>query len=122
MKNPLGKTPFLFLLIPLILGIILQYYLHLEYLSIAFFATGIIAMLGSYLIGEKYQFRFRWLFGAGICFFLTGIATESTLLRQNKSEYTFADEYKAYKGIITDSNVGATLRARFMDSCTRLMF
>ncbi len=103
MKNPLSKTPFLFLLIPLIPGIILQYYFRIEYLSIAFFATGIITMLGSYLIGEKYQFRFRWLFGAGVCLFLTGTAIESTLLRQNKSEYTFSGEYKAYKGTITDS-------------------
>lgn len=103
MKNPFSKVPFLFLLIPLIAGILVQYYLHIEYLSIAFLLTGAIAMLFSYLLPEKRQFNLRWLFGAGTFIFVIGIAIISTDQKQNKSDYNFTQENKTYRGIISDS-------------------
>ncbi|MDH6309776.1 competence protein ComEC [Dysgonomonas sp. PFB1-18] len=103
MKNPLAKIPFLFLLIPLLAGIAIQYYLGIDYLSIAFFSIGVMAMLLSYLIAEKYQFRFRWLFGAGAALFLIGMGIISTAFCQQRSEFTFVDEVRAYRGVVTDT-------------------
>ncbi len=103
MKNPLAKIPFLFLLIPLLAGILIQYYFGIYHLSIAFFAGGTVAMLLSYLIAEKYQFRFRWLFGAGAALFLIGVGIVSTAFCQQRSEFTFADEVRTYRGVVTDT-------------------
>ncbi len=103
MKNPLAKIPFLFLLIPLLIGILLQYYFSTEYLSMAFALTGTMAMLFSYLIAEKYQFSFRWLFGFGAFLFIVAIGIFSTELRQQKSEFIFPDMQEAYYGIVTDT-------------------
>lgn len=103
MKNPLSKTPFLFLLIPLIAGILLQYYLRIEYLSIAFSLTGIIAMLFSYLIVEEKQFSFRWLFGVGVAFFLIGVGISTTYYSQQRSSFIYSGQIKTYEGIVTDT-------------------
>lgn len=102
MNNPLSKTPFLFLLIPLVAGIILQYYLNIQYWSIAFFLTGIGGMLFSFLIPDGKQYRLRWLFGAGAFFFIIGIGIISTSFRQSQSDFTFKDESLVYKGFIMD--------------------
>jgi competence protein ComEC len=103
MKNPFSKVLFLFFLIPLIGGILWQYYLKIEYSGIAFFLTGLIAMLFSYLIPEDRQFRWRWLFGAGVCLFLISVGIVSTTLRQQKSEFEYSDKVQIYTGIVTDT-------------------
>lgn len=103
MKNPLSKYPFLFLLIPLLAGILLQYYIGEQYISIAFFLSGIAAMLFSFLISEKAQFRWRWLFGCGAFLFAVGIGIVSTSFRQQQAECSFSGEQQAYRGIVMDS-------------------
>lgn len=103
MKNPFSKLPFLFLLIPLIIGILLQYYFKPHNISILFFLLGIIAMLCSYLIPEKRQFSWRWLFGGGASLFMIGVGIVSTTFRQDISQYTFPDEVRTYRGIVADT-------------------
>lgn len=103
MKNPLSKLPFLFLLIPLIAGILLQYFFKVQYLSIALLSTGTTAMLVSYLIPKDKQFNWRWLFGAGTFFTILGIGTVTTSIRQDKSEYTFSEDTEIYLGTVTDT-------------------
>lgn len=103
MKNPLSRTPFLALLIPLIAGILLQYFLRIQYLSIAFSLMGILTMLFSYLVSVNKQYQWRWIFGAGACLFLIGVGIISTSFRQQKSEFTFSDQAQTYIGIVTDS-------------------
>ncbi|GHV15320.1 competence protein [Bacteroidia bacterium] len=103
MKNPLSKVPFLFLLIPLIAGILLQYFFKLQYLSIALLLTGTIAMLISYLIPKDKQFNWRWLFGAGVILCISGISMVTTFIKQGKSEYTFTEDTKIYLGVISDT-------------------
>ena len=103
MKNPFAKTPFLFLLIPLIAGILLQYYLDIQYISIAFFSLGILAMLFSYFVPKEKQFGWRWLFGAGALFFLIAIGIVCTIFQRQKSDFSFSTERKTYRGIITDT-------------------
>jgi len=102
-KNPLAKIPFFFLLLPLLTGILLQYYFRLEQLSIACFLIGGGAMLFSYLLANKYQFRFRWLFGAGVTVFVLGIGIVATSFRQQKSEFILSDLEQTYQGIVTDT-------------------
>lgn len=103
MKNPFSKIPFLFFLIPLVAGILLQYYLKIEYSGIAFSLTGLIAMLFSYLIPEDKQFRWRWLFGLGVALFLISVGVVSTSLRQQYSEFTYSNKVEIYAGIVTDT-------------------
>ena len=69
----------------------------------AFFLTGSTAMLLSFLIREKFQYRLRWLFGAGVFLFIMCIGIESTALCQDRSKFTFPDNYKTYRGVVTDS-------------------
>lgn len=103
MKNPLSKTPFLFFLIPLIIGIIVQYYFKIQYISIVFALTGAVAMLFSYLIVEEKQFRWRWLFGVGLCLFFISIGITTTYFSQQRSEFIFSDRVEVYRGIVSDT-------------------
>lgn len=103
MQNPLAKTPFLSLLIPLIIGIILQYYLKIINWSIAFFVLGTIAMLFSYFISSKRQFGWRWLFGSGVGAILIAIGMIFTSLSQEKSDFNFDNGSDfVYRGIVID--------------------
>ncbi|MFT3995354.1 MAG: ComEC/Rec2 family competence protein [Dysgonomonas sp.] len=102
MLNPLSKTPFLLLLIPLIIGIVLQYFFQIQDWSIAIILLGIIAMLLSYFIPEKQQFRLRWLFGAGANLSIIGIAIISTSVSQQQSSFIFSDEKEVYRAIVLD--------------------
>jgi competence protein ComEC len=103
MKNPLSKVPFLFLLIPLIAGILLQYFFKLQYLSIALLLTGTTATLISYLIPKDKQFDWRWLFGAGVILCISGIGMVTAFIKQGKSEYTFTEDTKIYLGVVSDT-------------------
>lgn len=103
MKNPFSKIPFLFLLIPLIAGILLQYYIKQEYIGIAFISLGISAILFSYFIPDQKQFRWRWLFGVGAFSFIIGVGAISTTFRQAKSESTLTNEAKLYQAIVTNT-------------------
>lgn len=60
-------------------------------------------MLSSFLISEQKQFRWRWLFGAGVCFFVIGVGIVSTSFRQQQSEYTFSNEVQLHRGVVTDT-------------------
>jgi len=102
MQNPLAKTPFLLLLIPLIIGILLQYYLEIINWSIAFFFAGIIVMLCSYFLPVNKNYPLRWLFGSGLFFLLIGVGMVSTSFCQDKSEFAFDNENNLYRGIVID--------------------
>ncbi|MDR0823790.1 MAG: ComEC family competence protein [Prevotella sp.] len=103
MRNPLSKAPFLFLLIPLLIGILLRYFLNVQYLGMASFCVGIAVMLLSYFIPARKQFPWRWLFGAGAACAMMGVGIFTTALRQQFSEFIFPDKAVVYKGIVTDT-------------------
>jgi competence protein ComEC len=102
MQNPLSKTPFMLLLIPLICGILLQYYLKEIYWSIIVLSLGITVMLFSYFISSKQQFRYRWFFGLGALCFLIAVGMVSTFFRQEKVEFDFNTGENTYKGVVID--------------------
>ncbi len=60
-------------------------------------------MLSSYFIPQQKEFKWRWLFGVGVFFFIIGIGLVSTNIRQQQSMFTFSEERKAYLGVITDT-------------------
>lgn len=103
MKNPFAKFPFLFLLIPLLAGILLQYYIKIAEISIVLFLIGTATMLSSFLLSEKAQFRWRWLFGIGVLFFVMGLGIASTSYRQQRSAYIFSVKSETYRGIVTET-------------------
>lgn len=103
MKNPFSKVPFLFLLIPLVIGILFQYYIESQYIGVALFLIGGVTMLFSYLLPERIQFSWRWLFGAGVFSAVIGIGVVSTSFCQMQSEFTFPDEAKSYRAVVTNT-------------------
>lgn len=60
-------------------------------------------MLFSYLIVEEKQFRWRWLFGAGLVLFLISIGITTTDFSQQRSEFIFSNKVQVYEGIVSDT-------------------
>lgn len=102
MKNPFSKIPFLFLLIPLIIGILLQYYFRFENISIVIFLLGVITILFSFMIPKQKEFALRWVFGLGTFISIIGIGSASTWHRQQSVAFSFQDEVGIYRGIVED--------------------
>ncbi len=102
MNNPFATKPFLFLLIPLLIGIVLQYYLEIQYWSILLSCVGIGGMLFSYSIARSKQYSWRWVFGSGAFLVLMAIGIISTAFRQSESGYSFPEESKYYRGVVID--------------------
>lgn len=99
----LAKTPFVRLLLPLLAGILFQYYFpHTEW-GFALLFAGLGFMLVSYVIPRQYNYRWRWLFGTGVFLFIFSTAIFSTSLRQEKSSYSFPENKESYKGVIVDT-------------------
>lgn len=93
MNALIGKTPFFRLLLPVIGGIVtgLLFPVILS-AALPISLIGLFLMLLSFFIRRENQFRFRWLFGTGVCLFLFSLSlyqfrqhTESTLLSSSGS-------------------------------------
>ncbi|MDE3142525.1 MAG: ComEC family competence protein [Bacteroidota bacterium] len=78
-NNPIWKTvPMLRLLLPLIAGILLQYYFNINLIIIlAVFSVAIIVFLTVNLLNASSKFKLAWL--TGVCISLIFITTGSTL-------------------------------------------
>ncbi len=96
------KIPFLRLLLPLLIGIILQYYIDIYRWSIIPIGLGLGIMLLSCFIKVKYQYYYRYLFGLGLSLGVIGIGLVSTYFRQELSHFTFPDISQVYEGVIID--------------------
>ena len=93
----LQRTPFLRLLLPFIIGIILFQYVELVQGSLyVMFGLSLFFVLLSWLIRQpKRQFQFRWLFGCGIFLFMLS----SAYLLSDKQEKLNAFDHLQQKGI-----------------------
>lgn len=96
------RIPFLRLLLPLLIGIIVQYYILIHIGGIILFFGGICVMLSSYFITKNKQLIFRWLFGAGMFLAFFAIGLLSTSVRQQHSSFAFPDINEVYSGVISD--------------------
>lgn len=101
MSNFLAKAPFLRLLLPLLGGILVQYYFHLNYwITIAALILGCCCMLSATFIHPVKQYSYRWMLGLGIYLSFFAIGIISTSIKQNKAGYEFSSKEQSYYGVI----------------------
>lgn len=100
--DAIQRVPFFRLLLPLLAGIVIQYYTDIYRWSIIPFSIGAGMMLFSLFIKQQAQYKWRHLFGIGACFVLFAIGIISTMFRQEASRFTFPDITEVYEGIIID--------------------
>ena len=98
----LQRIPFFRLLLPLLAGIVTQYFFFPNKWNIIPLFAGLILMLLSYSIPQRKQFNLRWLFGCGIFLFLFSIGAFSTILRQHISSFSFPDIHESYRATVID--------------------
>lgn len=104
MNNPISKTPFVFVLIPLVVGIVLQYYTEVDIIwSIIVALLGSTIMLSSFLQKQDRSYKLRWLFGIGVLILFASFGGVSTFLKQQSLDYTLSDSIQTYIGYVTDS-------------------
>lgn len=96
------KAPFFRLLLPLLLGIVIQYYYHIGKWSIIPIVIGLGIILFSYLIPKSKLLGQQLRFGYGVCLVLLGIGIISTMARQQLSAFTFPDVSETYTVTIVD--------------------
>ena len=103
MYSPIAQTPFLLVLLPLIVGIVLQYFGSDIRWSI------VAALLGSAIVllsfGTKWakQFSQRWLFTVGAVLLFVAVGGMATYTKQQSLDYTLSDSIQTYVGYVTDT-------------------
>ena len=103
MNALIGKTPFLRLLLPVITGIVLGSLFPggiPEALLLGL--LGLLLMLLSYFIGNKNQYKYRWVFGAGVCLFLCSLSVLQYRTYERKSQFVFPKVSQYYTGTLLD--------------------
>lgn len=97
------RTVFLRLLLPLILGIVTQYFFPLCFNWIIYpLSIGFIALFLSLNTVFSKKYKWRHLFGIGCSFIVFSIGITSTFFRQEIAFWEFKDVHEVYDGIITD--------------------
>lgn len=96
------KAPFFRLLLPLLLGIVIQYYYHVGKWSIIPIALGLGIILFSYFMPKSKEVGQQLRFGYGVYFVLLGIGIISTMLRQQISSFAFPDVSETYTAVVID--------------------
>ncbi len=99
----IGKTPFFRLLVPVVAGILTCVLFpngrfHPFFLSL----TGWALMFLSFFLGNKNQYRLRWVFGAGVSLFLFSLAINQYRGQERERAFLFPPESQHYTGIILD--------------------
>ena len=103
MNELIGKTPFFRLLLPLIAGIAAMALLPGCAPLIPFFTlTGLTLMLLSFILHEKQQYRFRWLFGAGLFLFLLTLSAARYCEQEKQVHFSFPAGEHRYMATILD--------------------
>lgn len=94
------RIPFLRLLLPLLIGIVAQYYIDIYKWSMIVALLGLTIVLFSFFIGSKYNYRH--LFGLGVSFCMISVGCVSTYFRQEAARFTFPDIAAVYNAAIVD--------------------
>ena len=103
MKALIGKTPFFRLLLPVMAGIVTgSLFPGLLSAILPVGLTGLLLMLLSFFFHPKYLYRYRWLFGTGVCFFLFSLALYQ-FQQHEESTHLTSPGYGQYEvGIVLD--------------------
>lgn len=99
MKDFLDKAPFVRLLLALLSGIFLQYYIGLENFAVCFFAAGFLCVIASFLLPLKIRYNFRYLFGVGVWLIVCGLGIVAMSQKQQIA-FPFSTHASSYIGII----------------------
>ncbi|MDR1810928.1 MAG: ComEC family competence protein [Prevotella sp.] len=102
MQKALAKVPFFRLLLPLLGGIIVQYYCYVQYWAIVGLLSGAAIIACSCFIRPQAQYNWRWLFGVGCYLLLFSLGIVSTAYRQSQASFIFPEASAQYTGIVTD--------------------
>lgn len=103
MKALIGKNPFFRLLLPVIAGIVTgSLFPVVLSASLPIGLTGLFLMLLSFFIRPKDQFRFRWVFGAGVCFFLFSFSLHQYRQHEESTRLTTPGYGQYDLGIVLD--------------------
>lgn len=88
--NFLQRTPFFRLLLPLVTGIVVFRYFHLEpWLLVVLVFLSLACVLNAYFIRSvEKQYHFRWLFGVGIGLFLFVLGYWLSVQKQKEAVFT----------------------------------
>ncbi|OJU54058.1 MAG: hypothetical protein BGN96_08710 [Bacteroidales bacterium 45-6] len=102
MKDFLDKAPFARLLLALLSGIFLQYYVGFAHFSIYFFVLGAVFLIVSYLLPQKIRYRFRPLFGIGTLLVVCGLGIVATAQKQSQVAFAFQKQPLTYTATIAE--------------------
>ncbi|MBP1616811.1 MAG: hypothetical protein H6Q14_638 [Bacteroidetes bacterium] len=102
MKDFLDKAPFVRLLLVLLSGILLQYYVGFTDFSTYLFALGVLFLGVSFFPSLKFRYSLRPLFGIGISLVVCGIGIVSTSQRQKQTAFLFPKQAEAYVGTVNE--------------------
>lgn len=103
MNALIGKTPFLRLLLPVITGIVwgLLFPAGISD-AVGLSLLGLLLMLLSYFIGDEKQYKYRWVFGAGVFLFLCSLSILQYRTHEKESQFVFPDVSQYYTGTLLD--------------------
>ncbi len=102
MSDLISRIPFFKLLIPVIVAILINYYLAVVPFAVYIAVVGAIVMIISFTIKRERQFLLRWLYGLGLNIFIIGLISMIFSYHDKQSTYTFSDDENYYVGYIMD--------------------
>lgn len=103
MNALIGKTPFYRLLLPVITGIAASSFFDISTsATLRLSMSGLVVMLLSFLVKQENNFKFRWLFGAGLFIFLFSLATIQYREQEQRVRFTFPEREQSYVATILD--------------------
>ncbi len=98
-----GKTPFLRLLLPVIAGIAVASLMPCNTLHLSLAGLiGMLSMLCSFFVKGKWEYSLRWLFGAGLIFFLFSFAALQYQEQEKRIQADFNTKEIDYIGTLLD--------------------
>jgi competence protein ComEC len=102
MNNITGETPFFRLLVPVVLGIVANEFIEFLPSAVFFSSIGFLAMLLSFFIPKNNEFRYRWIFGAGVFVFIFSLITFQYKRKTEDSSFGSVVPQGIYKGVVHD--------------------
>lgn len=102
MSEITAKIPFLRLLIPVIIGIVVNECIPDFYSALFFSLTGLFVMLLSFFISPNNEFQYRWFFGAGLFIFIFSLITFQYQHFTDQTSLAHLSENVSWKGVVLD--------------------
>lgn len=102
MSDLISRIPFFKLLIPVIVAILVNYYLTVIPFAVYIAVAGVVVMIFSFLVKREKQFSLRWLYGLGLNIFIIGLVSMIFSYHDKQSTYSFSDDEDYYVGYIMD--------------------